>query len=202
MLGMLKAVQEDSALTQRSVAQSLGIALGLTNTYLKRCIKKGWIKVQQVPANRYAYYLTPKGFSEKTRLTAEYLTQGFHFFRLARSQCADKLKHAADHNLRRVALVGLSELSEIAILCAHELDEIEVVCIIDPETNQPQLAGVPVVARIDTGNFGATIDAVLITDLKDPQGRFDTLRAAIPEDRILAPEILDVTRRPVTLMKE
>ena len=63
-LGVLNAVDENSGVTQRGVAKEVGIALGLTNTYLKRCVKKGLIKVQQAPANRYAYYLTPKGFSE------------------------------------------------------------------------------------------------------------------------------------------
>ena len=60
-LGLLNAVDESSSVTQRAVAKELGIALGLVNTYLKRCVKKGLIKVSQVPANRYAYYLTPKG---------------------------------------------------------------------------------------------------------------------------------------------
>ena len=75
MLNLLDVVEENSAITQRSLAAELGVALGLTNTYLKRCAKKGFIKVQQVPSNRYAYYLTPHGFAEKSRLTAEYLKQ-------------------------------------------------------------------------------------------------------------------------------
>ena len=46
MLGILRAVGTDNSLTQRSVANDLGIALGLVNTYLKRCVKKGFIKVK------------------------------------------------------------------------------------------------------------------------------------------------------------
>ena len=91
-LGLLNAVDESSSVTQRAVAKELGIALGLVNTYLKRCVTKGLIKVRQVPANRYAYYLTPKGFSEKARLTGEYLTQGFQLFRLSRSQIVEIMK--------------------------------------------------------------------------------------------------------------
>ena len=83
-LGVLNAVHDDSNITQRSMAGELGIALGLTNSYLKRCVKKGLIKVQQAPANRYAYYLTPQGFSEKSRLAREYLSQGFQFFRIVK----------------------------------------------------------------------------------------------------------------------
>ncbi|HAT36797.1 MAG TPA: MarR family transcriptional regulator, partial [Rhodospirillaceae bacterium] len=115
-LGLLNAVHDNSAITQRSVASDLGIALGLANAYLKRCIRKGYIKVQQIPSNRYSYYLTPQGFAEKTRLTADYLTYSFTFFRRARQQCAQALKECERHGWRRVALAGASELSEILTL--------------------------------------------------------------------------------------
>ena len=78
-LGVLNSINNNSYVTQRSMSKELGIALGLTNSYLKRCVKKGLIKVQQIPANRYAYYLTPQGFSEKSRLAHEYFSQGFRF---------------------------------------------------------------------------------------------------------------------------
>ncbi len=85
-LGLLNAVHENNSLTQRSIAQELGIALGLTNAYVKRCVKKGFIKVRQIPRNRYAYYLTPQGFAEKSRLSAEYLSQSVRFFRIASTE--------------------------------------------------------------------------------------------------------------------
>ena len=80
LLNMLSAVDEDSGVTQRTLAGNLGIALGLANAYLKRAVKKGLIKVTQAPANRYAYYLTPKGFTEKSQLTAEYFSQSSSSF--------------------------------------------------------------------------------------------------------------------------
>ena len=81
------------------MAGDLGIALGLANAYLKRCVKKGLIKVSQVPANRYAYYLTPKGFAEKSRLTAEYLSVSFNLFRDTRAQFTDLFKNSIDGTL-------------------------------------------------------------------------------------------------------
>ena len=41
-LSVLSAVEADSRVTQRSLSNDLGIALGLTNAYLKKCIDKGW----------------------------------------------------------------------------------------------------------------------------------------------------------------
>src|SRR5690242_18429128 len=91
---LLSAIERDSGLTQRRLSQELGIALGLANTYLKRCVRKGLVKMGQVPMRRYAYYLTPKGFAEKSRLTAEYLTVSLDFFRRARRECTALLLHA------------------------------------------------------------------------------------------------------------
>jgi chemotaxis protein MotB len=115
-LGLLSAVEDNSAVTLRSVACQIGIALGLANAYLKRCVRKGWIKVNQAPSNRYAYYLTPQGFAEKSRLTAEYLSYSLQFFRRARGQCDALLAQCARRGWSRIVLAGASELAEIASL--------------------------------------------------------------------------------------
>ena len=49
MLGLLDAVEQDRAHSQRHLASELGIALGLVNAYLKRCMKKGLVKASQAP---------------------------------------------------------------------------------------------------------------------------------------------------------
>ena len=71
-LDLLSTLEEDGNQTQRTIASELGIALGLANAYLKKSIEKGLVKIRQVPKKRYYYYITPKGFSEKAKLTAEY----------------------------------------------------------------------------------------------------------------------------------
>src|SRR5258708_27312746 len=77
VLDLLTSIERDSRVTQRKLAGDLGIALGLANSYLRRCVHKGLVKMSQAPLNRYAYYLTPQGFAEKSRLTAEYLSVSF-----------------------------------------------------------------------------------------------------------------------------
>src|SRR6185437_12480740 len=89
VLGLLTSVEVDGARSQRRMAAELGVALGLVNAYLKRSIKKGLVKVSHAPARRYAYYLTPQGFSEKSRLTVEYLSDSFSFFRRAKTDCSE-----------------------------------------------------------------------------------------------------------------
>src|SRR5271166_98646 len=114
VLGLLQSVERDGAQSQRKLASELGIALGLVNAYLKRCVKKGLVKVGQAPARRYAYYLTPKGFAEKSRLTVEYLSDSFSFFRRARADCAELFAAARARGFSRVVVAGVSDLAEIA----------------------------------------------------------------------------------------
>ncbi len=189
-LGLLTAVEANASLTQRSVALDLGIALGLANAYLKRCIRKGLIKVNQAPANRYAYYLTPKGFAEKSRLTGQYLSASFNFFRRARTQCADMLSGCEQRNWRRIALAGASELAEIAALCARDYD-VELIGIVDPACETARFAGLPVVARLK--ELGP-VSAVIVTDFRTPQAAFDMLAETLPVERVLTPRLLGISR--------
>ncbi|MBI3993219.1 MAG: winged helix-turn-helix transcriptional regulator, partial [Candidatus Lambdaproteobacteria bacterium] len=62
-LELLQDIEQNRFESQRQFAAKLGIAVGLANLYIKRCVKKGWIKITRVPPRRYAYYLTPNGFS-------------------------------------------------------------------------------------------------------------------------------------------
>ncbi len=189
-LGLLNAVEQNSALTQRSVASDLGIALGLANAYLRRCIRKGWIKVNQAPANRYAYYLTPKGFAEKSRLTGQYLSASFNFFRRARGQCVDILAMCEARNWRRIALAGASDLAEIAVLCARDFD-VEIIGVVDPTRSEARFAGLPVVARLK--ELG-TVSAVIVTDFRTPQASFDAFAETLPVERVLTPRLLGISR--------
>lgn len=191
-LGLLTAVEEDEALTQRSVARDLGIALGLANAYLKRCVTKGFIKVRQIPRNRYAYYLTPRGFSEKSRLTAEYLSQSFNLFRLAKEQYSDLLGLCLRRRWKRVALAGAGDLAEIAALFGAR-DGVRLVGIVDAGFAGQSFGGLRVVA--DISGLDA-VDAVIITDLSDPQGVYDAMRRLLPRDRLLAPDFLHISTRP------
>ena len=194
-LGLLNAVEANSALTQRTMARELGIALGLANSYLKRCVRKGLIKVQQVPANRYAYYLTPKGFAEKSRLAADYLTISFNFFRGAREQCTAILDHCAAQGWRRIALAGASDLSEIAVLCAQD-HAVEIAGIIDDQIDRPTFAGLPVAPRLK--ELGA-VSAVMVCDMTNQQAIFDALVDTLARERILTPPLLGVSRTKPTL---
>jgi len=183
---MLDVIETQDSVTQRGLAANLGIALGLTNIYLKRCINKGLVKVRKAPARRYAYYLTAKGFTEKARLTAKFLSRSLSFFRLAREDCSELFLACEARGITRIALIGTGDLCEIATLAAHD-SGVEVVAIFDEETNRQQFAGIAVIrdlaALAETG-------AVVVTDMKDPQAAYDRMAAMLGSERVLFPSLL------------
>ncbi|MCG8361454.1 MAG: winged helix-turn-helix domain-containing protein [Kiloniellales bacterium] len=187
VLGLLSAIEENKDVTQRSLARETNIALGLANAYLKRLIRKGFVKVQQVPLNRYSYYLTPKGFTEKARLTTLYLSGSLYFFRQARRQCSELFAHCAVKGWRRVALAGAGDLAEIATLCTN--DQVAVTAIVDPGRAGETFAHLPVVEDVPSAG---EIDAVLVTDLSHPQACYDALLSSLPAERVLAPALLRI----------
>lgn len=201
-LGVLSAIEEDDRATQRAISRDLGIALGLTNAYLKRCVKKGFIKVRQIPANRYTYYLTPQGFAEKSRLTAEYLSISFNFFRSSREQCSGLFEVCDKNRWTRVALAGCGDLAEIATLCQHEGSGVGIIGIINTseDDDAPQrFAGLPVVDRLTDL---AKVHAVIVTDIVNAQRVYDRLSKAIPPERILTAPLLKVSREQPKLIDD
>jgi len=125
-LEILTAIEEGGPLTQRALAQRLGVALGLTNLYLKRLAKKGAIKIVEFPRKpatrkRLRYLLTPTGMAEKTRLTYEHMAYSLHLYRRARQALREALGRLQDGGAKRIALYGTGEAAEVAYLTLKEL---------------------------------------------------------------------------------
>lgn len=185
-LEILQAIEARENVTQRRLAVELGVALGLANSYLRRCVRKGLVKIRQAPANRYAYYLTPKGFAEKSRLTAEYLRSSFDYYHRAGDSINACLRAIADEGGHKVLLAGMSELSEIASIRLHDLP-LAIVGTMDPGATTDRFLGFPV-WRSTLG--AAPFDAVLFTALAEPERVYAQLLDEISQASIHVPDIL------------
>lgn len=189
-LDFLAALERGEVVTQMTLSKRLGVAVGLINALLKRAIHKGYVKTKAAPYKRYAYYVTPKGFAEKSTLVAQYLNESLAFFRIAREEYAEQFRQARNAGARRAVFAGGGELAEIALMAAREAD-IEVGAILDPATNKDQLHGLPVLRSIE--ELPVT-DAVFVTESRQPQAVFDQLRKTFEDSRIFAPRMLRITR--------
>lgn len=74
---ILKLLQEDPHISQRALADALGVSLGKTNFCLRALIDRGLIKTRNFRNSQnktaYAYFLTPKGIKEKASVTIRFL---------------------------------------------------------------------------------------------------------------------------------
>lgn len=190
-IDLLAALERGEVVTQLSLAKRIAVSVGLTNALLKRAVQKGYVKAKAAPYKRYAYYLTPRGFSEKSRLVAEYLEISLDFFRNARQEYADIFARARSSGMRRIVLVGSGELAEIAMLAAYG-SGIEIAAVVDRETNADTLNGVPVVRRLEDI---PDVDAAVITASRQPQAAFDAARTHFDASRLMAPRLLRISPR-------
>ena len=74
---ILRLIRKKPKVTQRELSNELGISLGKINFCLKELKKKGLIKISNFKKGKnklnYIYLLTPKGISEKTKLTLNFM---------------------------------------------------------------------------------------------------------------------------------
>lgn len=192
-LDFLSALEEGEVVTQMTLAKRIGVAVGLINALLRRSIHKGYVKAKAAPYKRYAYYLTPKGFSEKTRLVTEYLETSLEFFRTARQQYAELFERAHSLGMRRIALIGSGELAEIGLMAARDA-EIEIVAILDSNAVKGRLYGLK--AMQNPAEL-PPVDGVVISESRIPQAAFDLVRRYFADHQVLAPPILRIVREPL-----
>lgn len=198
MLSLLQAVERQNNITQRSLAEELGVAVGLINAYVRRGVKRGLIKVQQVPKRRFAYYLTPQGFAEKSRLAAVYISSSLEFFRQAREDCEAAAEAARQRGWRHVVLVGASDLAEVAIICTVD-SKLKIIGVVDARASCERFHGIPVLKDMSAAREA---DAAIVTAL-DARDALVNATDVFGADRVLVPALLLPTLAPPPeLLKE
>jgi len=164
-LQLLEEISRDSNASQRKLSEKLGVALGVTNACLKKMAKKGYIKIKGINHKRISYYLTPEGFTEKTRLTYHFLEYTVSYYINLKKNLSDKMKRISEQGVKRAVFYGAGDVMEVAFVISHEAN-IELLGIIDDD---PQKQG--------TKKFNYTIggpgeikelkpDAIIVTSIR------------------------------------
>jgi DNA-binding MarR family transcriptional regulator len=159
-LKILEQVDNDKTPSQRDLAGELNISLGLVNSFIKRLVKKGFVKITTVPKKRIKYILTPRGAAEKTRLTYEYIQYSYNFYKEARQKLRNLYVDLEKKGIRQIIFYGAGDLAEIAYISLHETP-IQLVAIVDDAKIGKRFMRLAVTdpALLD----GITFDRILIT---------------------------------------
>ena len=181
---LLTTIDQDAAVSQRKLSEEIGIAVGSVNWYLKRCVSKGLVKLQQAPVKRYLYYLTPQGFEEKARLTGSFLQSSLELYRRGRKECDEFFRACEENGKKIIFLAGRGDFAEIAVLSSLNAGGSKPLAVIDQHDRSGNCAGVPITASLDLATAlagGCPPQAILLTDLSNPKATFHAIRAEVAE---------------------
>lgn len=103
---VLRMLQDDPDMTQREIAEKLGISTSGLNYCLKALIDKGWVKVQNFSQSKnkfgYIYVLTPQGLAEKMALTSSFLKRKMHEYDALKAEIEELKFEAGEGNIVRL----------------------------------------------------------------------------------------------------
>ena len=180
-LQLLEALEREATITQRTLAARLGMALGLTNLYMKRLIRKGYVKCATVAPNRLVYSLTPRGMARKARLTYEFMKYSLDFYRDARQHLRRSLVQAVAQR-KRVAIYGTGDAAELVYLLVRDMG-LELVAVFGPP-DQSDFLNLPVSAIANHADVA--YDVLIVAVLDRPSGTAKLLRqAGVASDKMV-----------------
>jgi DNA-binding MarR family transcriptional regulator len=171
-LRLMGEIERDGSPSQRELSRSLGLSLGLINTFLKRLVNKGYFKVKTMPRNRVKYFLTPKGLARKSSLTVKYLRYSVNFYKEIKNLLLNKYKEMEARELNSILFFGAGEVAELAYLYL-QLTNMRLVGIVDDRQKgnnffEYKIEGLD---RLDQENW----DTILLTRLDDTVRDIDSL---------------------------
>ena len=114
---LLKILSEKQTLTQREMAQRVGISLGKMNYCLTELAKKGIIKINRFKTTdnkkkAYAYILTPRGMQEKAGITVSFLKKKIEEYDEIRRQIADLTREVEENGFEAISQFEREDILE------------------------------------------------------------------------------------------
>ena len=182
-LQFLEEIEQNPNISQRELSHKFGIALGVTNACIKRMARRGLIKLRGIPPRRIAYYLTPKGFAEKTKLTLSFFSYNIHHYAEMKKRIGKVLLDMQDTGVKRVAFYGVSEEMEVAFVTLQGVNLNLIGIVDDDEKKQGMELFGHKVQKPDTIS-SMHPNGVLITSLRDSDRIYEGLKKQIDIKKI------------------
>ena len=160
LLKLLEVIEKNSTPSQRELASSLDVSLGLVNACIKASAENGFVSIKQVMKNRFHYSLTPKGMAEKIRLTGLFLKYGFQFYYDAREKIRQIFETLEKNKVRKLVFFGAGDVAMLAYQALQETD-LQIVAVIDDQRIGESFDGVIVRETAFLGDL--SFDRIIVT---------------------------------------
>lgn len=117
---LLEQIERDPDVTQATLADQLGVAVGTVNWHLKRLVSKGYVKVKRAQRRKLRYIITPEGIALRARLTIDYIDQSMRLYRLVRERVREVLMEAKQAGVTGVRINADGDIADICRLTCLE----------------------------------------------------------------------------------
>ncbi len=115
-LNLLQELEKNPVISQRELSHKFGIALGVTNACLKRMARRGWIRIMNQDHHKIGYFLTPRGFAEKAKLTLYLISWTVQHYSTLKDIIGARLLEMQNTGAERIVFYGVSDEMEIALI--------------------------------------------------------------------------------------
>jgi len=134
-MDLLVHIEQNPDISQASLAQELGVAVGTINWHIKRLVEKGYVKVKRAQKKKLRYIITPEGLALRARLTIDYVRNQFNLYRRIRERMLTLILEIRGFGYTSVKMVGEGEIAEVCRLTCLEqgvaiIESNEVPCFI------------------------------------------------------------------------
>jgi DNA-binding Lrp family transcriptional regulator len=187
-LRLLEELERNPIVSQRELSHKFGIALGVTNACLRRMARKGLIRIRDLNPRKIGYYLTPKGFVEKTRLTIHLISFRVQHYSELKKVIANRLLEMQCDGRQRVVFYGVSDEMEVAYITLQGVNLKLVGIVEDDEKIIPRIIfgyEIEPVSRIQE----LKPDGILITSLTENEPKRDRLKRIFGQNSICIKDI-------------
>ena len=102
---LLNEIAQDALVTQSSLSDRLGIAVGSVNWYIKRLIHRGWVKVSRLDRTRLKYDLTSEGMRIFTQRAVLYARDSLKVYSVLRQKAKAVVTQLQKNGIQEIYLV-------------------------------------------------------------------------------------------------
>lgn len=182
-LNFLQELEKNPVVSQRELSNKFGIALGMTNACLRKMVQRGWIRVRGVNHRKIGYYLTPKGFAEKTRLTLHLISWAIRHYSALKNLMKKRFSELQGAGIGRVVFYGVSDEMEVAYTTL-QASNLKLVGIVEDEERivRKAIFGFELKGVNEVGILKP--DAILITSLSGLEEKMETLKRYLDTDKV------------------
>jgi DNA-binding MarR family transcriptional regulator len=174
-LQLLEEIEQNPRISQRELSSKFGIALGVTNACIKRMARRGLIRLKGFPPRRIAYYLTPKGFAEKSKLTLRFLSYNVRHYAEMKKMISKKLFEMQENGVKRIVFYGVCDEMEIAYITLQGVN-IQLIGIVDDGEDKQGIERFGYRVQGPDAIHSMRPDVLLITSLTDAEKILEGLR--------------------------